>query len=196
MRIGLMGGSFDPPHLSHKAIIDFCLKHKLVDEVWVLPAYDHTQKSPRASFEHRMRMSKMLFCKWFSHKVEVLDEEKFNPRGYTLRLVHKFQRRYLNDEFKLIVGLDCANNIKSWYQWRMLIKAIPFIVINRGLTIPKESWFDKEPHEFYKVEECFCSSSVVRKYCKGKHWKSLKQCVGPKVQKYIIKEGLYEDNSG
>jgi len=193
MRIGIMGGSFDPPHFSHKAIIDFCLKRKLVDEVWVCPVFDHLQKNHVASFEDRMYMSKMLFSKWYSSKVEVLDEEKFNPRGYSLRLVRKFQRRFPRYQFKMIVGLDCANDIKSWYEWRTLLKTAPFIVINRGFAIPKKSWFDKEPHEFYTVSDCFTSSTMVRKLCKEKHWQSVKNCTGSKVMKYIQKENLYAD---
>ena len=55
-RIGLFGGSFDPPHLGHKALVDAALQELNLDEVWVIPVGlpVHRQLSGKATPEQRL----------------------------------------------------------------------------------------------------------------------------------------------
>ena len=60
MRIALLGGSFNPPHIGHvwmaRQVLDFCG----VDEVWLLPNYDQSPSKDVAPVEHRLAMTRLL----------------------------------------------------------------------------------------------------------------------------------------
>lgn len=61
MRIALLGGSFNPPHLGHVGIIRYVLGKHLSDEVWVVPAAAHPYAKPLAKFSDRMEMCRLAF---------------------------------------------------------------------------------------------------------------------------------------
>jgi len=190
MHIGIMGGSFDPPHSSHKAIIDACIKGKLVDEVWVLPSSYHRQKSNLATFEQRLKMSKLLFEKLFNH-VKVKDYERLNPSGAMIHMVWILMEMFKKHRFSIIVGRDCADNIETWTEYQKLINLVPFIIFEREDYRGKpKTWYLDPPHRIIETDDCRFSSTFVRRLIALKCNTLAETIIGPKVMKYILKEKI------
>ena len=61
--IALFGGSFDPPHLGHVLAATWVLSTSGVDELWVMPAFDHAFDKELSAFEHRKRMGNLCRCR-------------------------------------------------------------------------------------------------------------------------------------
>lgn len=195
MRIGIFGGSFDPVHVSHQSIANECIKRKLVDEVWVLPASHHRQKDNIATFEQRLKMSKLLFEKPFG-RVKVKDFEILNPSGAMIHMILILMVMFKQHTFSIIIGRDCADNINTWLEWTKLIKMIPFIVFEReDYTANMSTWYLTSPHHLLQVKgKCFFSSTYVRKLLGEKKFVCAGAITGQKVIKYIQKNGLYIPN--
>jgi len=190
MRIGILGISADPPTDSHLSIATACIEKKLVDEVWVLPSFNHTQKNNIASFSQRLYMCKLMFGKWFS-PIKVKDYEKYNETGTMFNLLDYLSSKY-KYEFFIIVGRDCADNIETWFKNKELIKTFPFIVFNRGDYSGKnKDWYLSQPHRLIKIDKCYGSSTLVRKLISRCHYNIASIMSSKKVIRYINNKKLY-----
>lgn len=193
MNIGIFGGSFDPPTSSHKAIVDDCLKRKLVDQVWVCPTFNHTDKKNIASFEQRMEMCKIMLTGWFK-PVKICEYEKMNPSGRTCSLIWRLEDLYPNHKFKIIIGEDRADKIKDWLNWTMLIEEYSFIVFKREdyASFNIKHWYDKSPHIVIKNEDCWMSSTYIRHLIALECFELLRIVgIKPKLISYILKHKIY-----
>ncbi len=92
-RIGLLGGTFDPIHLGHIAILKTALQQLKLDKIFLIPAGDPWQKQPMTSPQHRLAMTK-LATESISN-VEVLDLE-INRSGptYTFETLEELHKKY------------------------------------------------------------------------------------------------------
>lgn len=190
-KIGILGGSFDPPHNSHKAIVNFCIKNKIVDEVWIIPSFNHLQKNNIASFEDRIEMCKLMFTGWLK-PVKVLDIDKLNGQGSAFNLMGLLYNEYEDYDFYYIIGRDCADNIDTWVNYKTLIRTTPFIIFQRSDYVSKEcGWIERSHHQQFAIDGCDWNSTALRKILKPRCYRVAEFMTSKKVIKYIIKEGLY-----
>ncbi len=115
-KIGLFGGSFDPPHLGHVALVHAGLAMGL-DEVWVIPAFPvHRVLSGKADAGTRLLWLQQLFES--EPRVRVLDWEvsqsKPTPAVHTLR---KFKATYPGIVPWLMLGQDAWQGLESWFEY-------------------------------------------------------------------------------
>ena len=98
-RIGLLGGTFDPIHLGHIAILKTALQQLKLDKMFLIPAGDPWQKQPITSPQHRLAMTK-LATESISN-VEVLDLE-INRSGptYTFETLEELHKKYEDTELE------------------------------------------------------------------------------------------------
>ncbi|MFH1131294.1 MAG: nicotinate-nicotinamide nucleotide adenylyltransferase, partial [Pseudomonadota bacterium] len=75
-RIALLGGSFNPPHVAHQMVCAWVLKANKVDQVWLVPCFQHAFGKPLIEFVHRMEMCRRIADSFASGQVEVSDVEK------------------------------------------------------------------------------------------------------------------------
>ena len=198
MNIGIFGGSFDPPHLSHKKIVDECISQKLVDSVWVCPTYHHVDKKHGATYEQRMKMCKIMFTSLFNRKVKVCSYEKDNNSGTTIELISKLKAKFPEHNFRIIIGEDRAETIEGWKFYKKLIKNTSFIIFKRedyvgGLYPERSKWFRTTSfHDVIKVEGCWMSSSYCRALTRSKNFNTMASIVTkPKIVDFIINKKLY-----
>ncbi len=131
-RIGIFGGSFNPPHLGHVAICKTVLRQGMVGEVWVIPCYLHPSDKSLVAFEHRCEMCTLAFAD-LGKRVKVLDlEKKLGGKSYTIRTVETLQKKHPDCEFLLILGEDAAKEAKTWHRHGDLRKIISWLVVPRG----------------------------------------------------------------
>src|SRR5580658_1402932 len=82
--IGLLGGSFDPPHLGHSLLALSFLALEPIDELWIIPCQNHAFKGCLNSFEQRFDMCKLAFSR--INNIRVLDlENSIDPPNYTIK---------------------------------------------------------------------------------------------------------------
>jgi nicotinate (nicotinamide) nucleotide adenylyltransferase len=193
-KIGIFGISADPPHASHKAIIEACLKKKLVNEVWVLPSDNHTQKKNIASFGQRIEMCKLMFKSW-KYPIIVKDFELYNNSGTTLRMINRLEFLFKKYKFYFIAGEDQADNIETWYSYKELIEKYPFIVFQRGDYVSKnpKDWYLSKPHTVVSIEGCGISSTQVRRAINQSLYNLAETMTNDEVVRYILGSCLYEN---
>ena len=162
MKIGILGGAFDPPHQGHVAVANLA-KH-FFDKVWVLPAYDHMHGKKMRSADHRLEMCKIAFSK-FSDKIVISDFEIVHMiNDGTLSLIQKLNQSFPDNTFSMIIGQDNADTIETWKNHEQLISSTPFFVSTRTGYSIKDSdvWYRKPPHQYYYIESPEISSTEIR----------------------------------
>ena len=195
-RIGIFGMSGNPPHCSHLAIANECIRRNLVDKVWVLPTYNHTQKQNSASFEQRVKMCQMMFGNGLFSKIKVKRYEEMNKSGYMFDMIAILKSMFEKHEFYIIIGRDCADSISSWFNYEALRSTVPFIVFERfGMKedFGLETWYFFKPHQMVTALGCDVSSTRVRSLVKCKEFSIIGNLTNKKIAEYIKKENLYED---
>lgn len=134
--IGILGGSFNPPHLGHVAIARYVLEQGKVDQVWVIPCFEHPWDKDLLDFNHREKMCRLAFAK-FKAKVRVLDiEKRLGGKSYTWRTVQALMRQFPAKEFLFLLGEDAAAEAKHWHRYEALKNSLPWLMIPRGVQSP------------------------------------------------------------
>jgi nicotinate-nucleotide adenylyltransferase len=135
MRIGLLGGSFDPPHLAHRAISLFAIKRLKLDRVWWLVTPGNPLKTDRAPHDLAERMAA---ARDVAHdpRIDVSCLESVIGTRYTSDTIRYLCRRASGLHFVWIMGADNLAQFHRWHDWRRIASSVPIAVIDR----PPESF--------------------------------------------------------
>ncbi len=130
MRIGLLGGSFNPPHLAHRAISLFAIKRLKLDRVWWLVTPGNPLKSDSAPHDLTERMKA---ARHVAHdpRIEVSCLESVIGTRYTVDTVRYLRRRASGPRFVWIMGADNLAQFHRWQDWRHIASEVPIAVIDR-----------------------------------------------------------------
>jgi nicotinate-nucleotide adenylyltransferase len=130
LRIGLLGGSFNPPHKGHLNISLIALKTLRLDCVWwmVTPQNPFKKTGDMEPFEKRFEM-----CgKFIDHpKILVSDIEQKLGFSRTINSVRVLKARYPGADFVWITGMDVAHELHRWHRWHELLDEIAMAHICR-----------------------------------------------------------------
>lgn len=131
MKIGIFGGTFNPPHLAHLNIAkEFCRKLDL-DKLIVIPTYQppHKQAKSLARGEDRLEMCRLLFD---DEKFEVSDMEIVRQgKSYTYDTLCQLKKKYEGAELYLIIGSDMLLSFHRWYRYEDILKKCTLCVLTR-----------------------------------------------------------------
>ena len=130
MRIGLLGGSFNPPHIAHRAISQFAIKRLKLDRVWWLvspgnPLKDHAalrDLDERADAARRMADDP---------RIDVSCLEAVIGTRYTADTITYLRRRTSGLRLVWIMGADNLAQFHRWQNWRRIASEVPIAVIDR-----------------------------------------------------------------
>ena len=130
-RVAVYGGSFDPPHLGHVLSVAWALSTADVDEVWIVPTWEHAfDKDHEASFEHRMNMCELAFAPF--RGVELLDiERQLGGTSRTLRTLETLRAMHPGASFRLLIGADVLPTTDRWHRWDEVVRVAPPLVVGR-----------------------------------------------------------------
>ena len=165
-KIGILGGSFDPPHQGHLKISKIALNNLSLDSLyWCV-----TKKNPlkdKAFFPLlvRIKKSKSLTSKVKKIKVKYF-EDKIKSNN-TIDLIRYLNKKYKKTEFYLIIGSDNLVNFHKWKSWKMLTKLIKIVVFSRkdyDIKAKKSVTINKvKKIIFIKNKQINISSTQIRK---------------------------------
>ncbi|TKX30326.1 ribosome silencing factor RsfS [Campylobacter sp. MIT 12-5580] len=139
MKIAFFGGSFDPPHLGHDAVVKAALNTLDIDKLIIMPTFINPFKQGFvASKEQRFLWAKKLWGNL--EKVEICDFEIKQERPVpSIESVLYLQKRFKPSKIYLIIGADHLASLHSWHEFDTLNKMVEFVVASRlKITIPKE----------------------------------------------------------
>lgn len=135
MRIGLYGGSFDPPHSGHRHVASTALKRLRLDRVWwiVIPGNPLKGHVPHGSRSERATATERIA----SHpRMDVLGAETGIAAVYTVDMIRRLRRRCPGISFVWIMGADSLAGFHRWRAWREIAGLLPIAVIDRpGWTL-------------------------------------------------------------
>lgn len=198
MKIGVLGGSFDPPHFGHLSLARQLLVNGVVDEILFVPCFSHAFNKKMSKVADRFAMTKLVA----EEKIKVSDFEVRRPEiSYTIDTMDFFTKTYPENEFYWILGSDQLFVFEKYHEWKSIIQKHNLIVY------PRENDFEKicafvdgliakaresqsiivlDPKEF-KTNDL--SSTEIRGYVKN--GKNISKMVPKEVEEYIIKNKLY-----
>lgn len=130
MRVGLFGGTFNPPHVGHVHATQVAMKYLGLDAVWWLVTPGNPLKSQNGLPDTASRIAK---CRQFmTHpRVIVTDIETRLGTIRTYDTVKALQERYPHTEFVWFSGTDISYEFRRWYKWKDLQTLIPFAFVGR-----------------------------------------------------------------
>ncbi|MBU0505931.1 MAG: nicotinate-nicotinamide nucleotide adenylyltransferase [bacterium] len=131
--IGILGSSFNPPHLGHKAVIADLLKMGTFDGIWLIPVYFHAFRKYLAPFSHRLAMVRLLALDFEPEKVKVITiEQELNKKpSYTYDVLAALKTKFPDHSFSLILGSDIKQDLNKWHRIDDLKKLVTFHFIPR-----------------------------------------------------------------
>ena len=131
MRIGLVGGSFDPPHSAHRAMSLFAMKRLKLDRIWWLvtpgnPLKSHDDLPPLGA--------RIVAARDVANdpRIQVTGIEQALRTRYTVDTIGALRQRCVDTHFVWIMGADNLTQFHRWKDWRGIAETLPIAVIDRA----------------------------------------------------------------
>lgn len=130
MRVGLFGGTFDPPHQAHLAASLLALKRLKLDRVWWLVTPGNPLKSTSGLGPVAARIAA---ARSLTHhpRIDVTGLESVIKTRYTYDTILWLKSRCLGVRFVWVMGADNLRSFHRWQRWREIAKLVPFVVVDR-----------------------------------------------------------------
>ncbi len=137
MRVGILGGTFDPVHLGHLIMAEQCREQARLDQVLFIPSArpPHKQATPLTGFEERVEMLELALAGQPAFRVDDLEKER-PGLSYTADTLEELRRRLPDSQLFLLVGSDILPDLPSWYNPAHILELARLLVVARpGLEI-------------------------------------------------------------
>ena len=184
MRIGVFGGSFNPPHLMHLNIAKDLLRLKYLDKVIFVTTGNKYSKDDLIDIKYRIEMLKIMTISY--DDMIVSDYENQDRVVYTYETLDYFKKKYLGSEIYFILGADNLKQISNWKNSEYILSNYKLLVINRG----DDKIEVKDNVVVMDILNNDISSTFIRNNIDNDD--IIKKYLDKNVLEYIRKEKLYE----
>jgi len=188
LRLGVMGGTFDPIHFGHLIAAEAVAKTYELDSVIFVPTGNPWQKNAVASATHRLAMTQLAVSYFPDFQVSSVDIDR-NGETYTVDTLRDLKTQHPGAQFFFITGADSLAGIGTWKDSAELWNLAHFVGVTRPghkLEIPKSP---AGAVTLLEIPALAISSSEIRaKVISGE---SLEGLVPVKVLEYMDKHNLY-----
>lgn len=193
-RLGVFGGSFDPPHLAHVALARAAVQQLGLDELRVLPTGQAWHKArPLSAAEHRLAMSRSAFADVPHAMVDDRELRRAGPT-YTVETLRELRSQHPGDELLLVIGADQAEALHTWRESAEILRLATIGVAARARPDPGAPPFDTDalpPGSWRAVELPPMPVSATQIRARVAAGQGIDQLVPPGVASYIDRHNLY-----
>lgn len=193
MKIAILGGAFNPPHIGHLLVAKQVLEFTHNQEVWLMPCFKHTFQKELVNFNHRLKMVEFLI----NTNIQCSDlEKKYKLSGDTIDTMDLLVKLYPQHDFVFVIGSDNLPYFKKWGRWKELVTKYQFLVFPRPAfkyNLKKYN-LDNPKYKFKLIKHPLLaksdiSSTLIRKRLEA--GLSIDYLLPEKVRNYIQKNKLY-----
>lgn len=135
MRIGIFGGSFNPPHLGHINALITVSKKAGLNLVKIIPTKQNPLKAPTdgPSDKDRLEMTRMAFSGFEDQFIFEIDDQELLREGnsYTIDTILNYRKEYKADDLFFIMGMDKLNELSEWKNYEKLLQETNLIITTR-----------------------------------------------------------------
>jgi nicotinate-nucleotide adenylyltransferase len=189
VKLGLFGGTFDPPHIGHLIVAQDALEALRLDRILFIPAGlpPHKVGRPITPAATRLAMLQAAVAHDPRFGIETLELERAGP-SFTVDTVQALTTKYPGAELFLLMGADQAREFDTWREPERLAAMATLVVLSRsGLAeTPDDPGFRGR---YVKVTRIDISSTAVRSQAAA--GRSVRYLVPPSVEAYIGANGVY-----
>lgn len=200
MRIGILGGTFDPPHIGHMIMAEKAYEQFNLDKVWIMPTGNPGKYKDRDDITHKNTRSDMVKLSIKNNPHFEFSDLEMNRSGviYTYDTLKELSKTNPKDHFYFIIGGDSLNNIMCWYKPEEIFKLCTLIVAKRNdVNSEKIAKIIEELKENYGADirilntpNIDISSSDIRQ--KAATGQSFRYYVTDSTYDYIKDKGIYK----
>lgn len=194
-RIGLFGGTFDPPHNAHVALARLALTELALDELRWIPAGQPWQKARQITpATHREAMVRLAMGEEPRFVLERCEIRRAGP-SFTLDTVRELQAAQPGMQWFLIIGQDQYAGLHTWRDWRELLSRVTLAVANRpGVAVEPHPDVKAAAHQVVPLPMLDIASTDIRaRVASGQDIGAL---VPVSVARYIEANHLYRAPRG
>jgi nicotinate-nucleotide adenylyltransferase len=197
-RVGILGGTFNPPHIAHLVCAQEAYLQLDLDEVMLIPARipPHKPVDDEPGAEHRLELCRAAIEGDDRFTVSDLEITRDGP-SYTVDTLRTLTRRAPDSELFMIVGGDVAAGLPSWHEPEQVLSLATLAVAKRRGTARArvdealQSLPGGERAVFFRMPRIAISSTLVRR--RVRHGEPVKYFVPDAVAKYIERNRLYQE---
>jgi nicotinate-nucleotide adenylyltransferase len=194
--IGILGGTFDPPHFGHLILAEYTREALALDHVLFVPVGGHPQKSDRLPIVHRMAMLELAIANNHYFSISTVDIDRPAPH-YSADTVRIIQEQYPQAQLYFVMGGDNWRSLPTWERARQLYERARLAVMKRA---DEDIWKNMHADVLPGVEEqvqiidvpllsiWLSSTHVVERLREGK---TVRYLVPDPVLDYIDQHALY-----
>ncbi|MFZ3576474.1 nicotinate-nucleotide adenylyltransferase [Virgibacillus sp. DJP39] len=185
-RVGILGGTFDPPHLAHLMIAEEVRLSLELEEIWFVPSQEPPHKTKAViSAQDRVEMVRLAIDGNPYFKLNTIEVDRVG-KSYTFDTLNVLKNKYPDISFYFIIGADMVEYLPKWYKIEELIKMVTFVGVKRigsQLNTPYSI-------ELVDIPYVEISSTEIRNRIRENT--STKYFLPEKVIRYIKEKQLYE----
>jgi nicotinate-nucleotide adenylyltransferase len=188
-KIGLFGGTFNPPHIGHLIIAQEALLQLRLDEVWWMPASvpPHKEFVKEVEDIQRIEMVKKTIGNNNQFSLSLLEFERSGP-SYTIDTIKYLKNLYPDYSFSFIMGGDMVHSLDTWHEIDQLKDLVQFAGVSRE-GFPMDHHWEKYNVIHVKVPHIAISSTFIRQRIKEQ--KNIRYYIEEDVLDYIKENRLY-----
>ena len=199
VKLGLLGGTFDPPHFGHLWLAESARDQLHLDQVLFLPVGEppHKEGNSVTAVSHRLHMTRLAIDDHPAFRLDTLDIERPRPHT-TCSLLPLIHAAYPQADLWLIVGADSLRDFPMWHEPASIIAQCRLAVLDRpGVVVDWSKLETAVPGLRAATDQLAgptmdISSTAVRRWAKQSH--SLRYLVPARVLTFIQQQDLYSES--
>jgi nicotinate-nucleotide adenylyltransferase len=195
VRLGLLGGTFNPPHIGHLVCAQEARHQLELDRVLLVPVHEPPHKGIEADpgVEHRVELCRRAVAGDERLEVSLVDAEVAGP-SYTVDTLRRLHERCPGDDLTFIVGGDMAFSLPTWREPDAILELAELGVaeregVRRADITDRLSAMPAHRLRFFDMPRLDISSSLIRRYVAA--GRPIRHLVPEPVAEYIDQAGLY-----
>jgi nicotinate-nucleotide adenylyltransferase len=195
VRVGLLGGTFNPPHIGHLVCASLAVSALDLDRVLLVPVYEPPHKAADSDpgVDHRVEMCRRAVAGDERLDVSLVEAEVPGP-SYTVDTLSRLHDRCPGDQLTFIVGGDMALSLPNWREPAAILELAELGVaeregVRRADIAERLSALDVGRLRFFDMPRIDVSSSLIRRLAAA--GRPIRYLVPDAVADYVEREGLY-----